>query len=427
MRDQIVTLGSGRPTRIRLDDYDIPMLTLNDFDIGSFPTDCLEILHDCAFARNQALQTDLAFMCIEKVKLCMCISQVLAGHNNLLRRQKEGEGYQDDIKAKILLFPERMEQIDTIQLCEVKLKDWADALPVRFAYANLGQNGNQPLPPSFVVHRAVLHLVYFATISSLHRLVVQPSAGEPTLQKYFYYRNLLHVSYNMTRTVSFEISKICLDMRCLKLDILLPSYSLVALLPAIMVHLLDLDSSRGVVPQKALKGFLHCAHVLKQLQSCYSAAGYAGLFLRAAINRSGVAIQSNICLEHEGNVNPVGVRRSVHGIGHRPSNDRETGGALPADESFPVSIPPRNYDFMSSAEDVGTEEAAAEKVGVWARNWETLDNILDLDEPRFLHNLESPKGADGLSASKSHKSSEDTLEGLMNGECGSLFIEMEWL
>src|SRR5438034_11190667 len=77
-RDRLIALGMRRPTRIKDKDCDVPMLTLDDFDIKPFPHEVVQMIGDCELLRNVAHQKDLAVMFIEKAKLCLCISHVLS-------------------------------------------------------------------------------------------------------------------------------------------------------------------------------------------------------------------------------------------------------------------------------------------------------------------------------------------------------------
>ena len=63
MRDRLVALEMRQPTRIKEQDFNVPMLTLEDFDIrplDNFPT-------------PQGMQQELAMLCIANASLCLVI------------------------------------------------------------------------------------------------------------------------------------------------------------------------------------------------------------------------------------------------------------------------------------------------------------------------------------------------------------------
>ena len=52
MRDRLIALGMRRPTRIRIEDYDIPTLNEDDFDIFALPENITIIPIECTLARD---------------------------------------------------------------------------------------------------------------------------------------------------------------------------------------------------------------------------------------------------------------------------------------------------------------------------------------------------------------------------------------
>ena len=71
MRDRLIALGMRRPTRIKDQDADVPMLTMDDFEITAIPDSISCVPASCQFARNVEKQRELAVMCVEKAKLCV--------------------------------------------------------------------------------------------------------------------------------------------------------------------------------------------------------------------------------------------------------------------------------------------------------------------------------------------------------------------
>lgn len=78
MGDRLIALGMRRPTRVKDEDYDVPTLTEDDFEIEPLPDHISIISRECTLARDVEVQRGLAQMCIAKAKLCLCISHVLS-------------------------------------------------------------------------------------------------------------------------------------------------------------------------------------------------------------------------------------------------------------------------------------------------------------------------------------------------------------
>lgn len=73
MRAQVVALGMQRPAHISFKEHNIPMLTVEDFDIEAIPaSDIGSVAGDSKYFQN------LAILCIEKAKVCFYISRILS-------------------------------------------------------------------------------------------------------------------------------------------------------------------------------------------------------------------------------------------------------------------------------------------------------------------------------------------------------------
>lgn len=75
MRDRLIALGMRRPTRIKAGDFDVPMLTVEDFDIQALPdpeSSCVPI--ECSLLRDMEKQRVLAVMCIERQSCALSLA-----------------------------------------------------------------------------------------------------------------------------------------------------------------------------------------------------------------------------------------------------------------------------------------------------------------------------------------------------------------
>ena len=125
MRDRLVALGMRRPTRVKDEDYDVPMLTEEDFEIQELPRTNSIIPLNCTLARDVEAQRDLAQMCIAKAKLCLCISHVLGAQYSVLVKHQGMQGQEGSTRSSVMLFPKKLDQTDEVKRCDVELSDWA--------------------------------------------------------------------------------------------------------------------------------------------------------------------------------------------------------------------------------------------------------------------------------------------------------------
>ena len=280
MRDRLVALGMRRPTRIKEEDYDVPMLTEDDFEIRALDKSNSVIGNDCKLMHDTSMQRELAQMCIAKAKLCLCISHVLTAQYSVLVKHQGMQGQEGSTRSSVMLFPKKLDQTDEVQRCDIELSEWISSLPQACLYDNTTESG-----PIFV-QRALLHMIYYTTLSALHRPQVLPSATtNPTPTA------ALHdVSRLKVREASRQITTISTDLHSRGLERFLPTTGVTVLLPAIIIHLLDIKSASEEERKAAMEGFRRCMIVLEGLRGIYSSADFATQFLEAAVRKAGIEV-----------------------------------------------------------------------------------------------------------------------------------------
>lgn len=162
MRDRLVALGMRRPTRIKSDDCDVPMLTLEDFDIDTgFNEE--EAVHWTSEERaRQEIEAErqrkLALMCIEKAKLCVCISNVLSAQYSVLNTNQGSLTADGSTRTTMMLLPKKLEpgSVEVIE-CDQELEAWVAGLPADAVYQNPIRGQADDV---LVLHRGLLHLIY---------------------------------------------------------------------------------------------------------------------------------------------------------------------------------------------------------------------------------------------------------------------------
>ena len=286
MRDRLVALGMRRPTRVKDEDYDVPMLTEDDFDLRPLPENITIISKDCTAVRDSAAQLQLAKLCIAKAKLCLCISHVLSAQYSVLVKCQGLESVEGNTRSSVMLFPKKLDQTDEVQRCDAELNEWITELPDECRYANELPDGSTVL----FVQRSLLNMVYHTAVSALHRPQVLPSAASLPDSS----RELQDLSRKKVREASKEITRIASDLHKRGLEKFLPTTGVTVLLPAIIIHLLDIKSCNDEARQAAMDGFCTCMLVLEKLRDNYASADFATQFLEAAIRKADI----NVVLSH---------------------------------------------------------------------------------------------------------------------------------
>ncbi|KAI9762300.1 MAG: hypothetical protein M4579_000448 [Chaenotheca gracillima] len=294
MRDRLVALGMRRPTRIKTEDFDVPMLTLADFQLEALPSEVSCISYDCSVARNIEHQRQLAVMCIEKAKLSLCISRVLSVQYSVLNNNQGALTPEGHTQTTMMLLPKKSEaETHEVEKCDLELVNWVQDLP-EFARYRTPESADLPAGDDVLtVHRALLHMVYFTTLSALHRPQVLPSAPSAwsTRDKGSAMQEL---SRRQVRAAAAEITSTAQDLHDLDLVRYLPTTGTTVLLPAVIVHLLDVKSPDEETRNTSLQGFYQCMQVMQRLRETYAAADFAMQFLEAAIRKADIQVAPKI-------------------------------------------------------------------------------------------------------------------------------------
>lgn len=280
-RDRLIALGMRRPMRVKDDDCDVPMLTLDDFDFHPYPPEVVSMVGNSEFLQNANQQRELASMFIEKAKLCLCVSHVLSAQYSVLSHKFGGT-----METTMMLVPKKSAaESFEVRRCDQELEDWLANLPPGIQYS---PSTTAKLPEDEEVlhtHRALLKMVYLTTSSALHRPQVLPAIPYPSVDS-----ELQEMSRKKVRFAAVEITNIASDLHKLDLTRYFPTTGVTVLLPAVIIHLLDIKSSDHNVRMTSLQRFYQCMRILQRLREIYASADFATSFLEAAIRKAGIQL-----------------------------------------------------------------------------------------------------------------------------------------
>lgn len=291
MRDRMIALGMRRPTRVKSEDCDVPMLTLDDFEFQAVPDSITCISKDCAVAKDVGKQRQLAAMCVAKAQLCVCISHILSVQYSVLGNKHGSLG--EDGNTKPIVLQPKSHGGGTLEVgaCDEELEEWLDNIPAEAQYKEPSKKGLTPSAHSLELHRALLHMLYYTTVSALHRPQVLPPvpAAWPVADKE---SDLLDTSRKLVRHAATEITNIAVNLLEHDLVRYLPTVGVTVLLPAIIIHLLDIKAPSEETRRKSLQRFCQCMQVMSKLRENYASADYSTAFLEAAIRKAEIQVPS---------------------------------------------------------------------------------------------------------------------------------------
>ncbi|KAJ5782208.1 hypothetical protein N7457_003982, partial [Penicillium paradoxum] len=280
-RDRLIALGMRRPMRVKDDDCDVPMLSLEDFEFHPFSPEIVAMVGNSEILQNVNHQRELALMFIEKAKLCLCVSHVLSAQYSVLSHKFGGT-----METTMMLVPKKSTaETFEVRSCDQELEDWLANLPVETQYAASSGSKLSEADEVLHSHRALLKMVYLTTSSALHRPQVLPAVPYPSTDA-----ELQDMSRNKVRFAAVEITAIAQDLHCLDLTRYYPTTGVTVLLPAVIIHLLDIKSSDPSIRMTSLQRFYQCMRILQRLREIYASADFATSFLEAAIRKAGIQL-----------------------------------------------------------------------------------------------------------------------------------------
>lgn len=285
MRDRLIALGMRRPTRIKDEDFDVPMLTESDFEIEVLPDDNKLLPPECTVIRNLDMQRELAEMCVQKAKLCVLISHMLKAQYSVLIRDRLQP---ERTNTTMMLFPNKsLDNLEAVQQVDRELAAWATALPPSCQYRPLVRSDIEDGRSTIAVQRNLLHMVYQTTTSALHRPLFLPTSPMQPPQAS---RAVQEVSRAKVKNAATQITRMAAEMHRYRLDKFLPTTGVTVVLPAMIIHLVEYKHQDRDRREEAQKGFAQCMQVMVKLRDIYAAADFAAGFLEQALKKASIEL-----------------------------------------------------------------------------------------------------------------------------------------
>lgn len=285
MRDRLIALGMRRPTRIKDEDFDVPMLSESDFEIEVLPDDNKLLLPECTVIRNTDMQRELAEMCVQKAKLCVLISHMLKAQYSVLIRDRLQP---ERTNTTMMLFPNKsLDNLEAVHQVDRELAAWATALPPSCQYRPLVRADIESGRSTIAVQRNLLHMVYQTTTSALHRPLFLPTSP---LQPPQASRAVQEISRAKVKNAATQITRMAAEMHHYHLDKYLPTTGVTVVLPAMIIHLVEYKHHDRERREEAQKGFGQCMQVMVKLRDIYAAADFAAGFLESALKKAAIEL-----------------------------------------------------------------------------------------------------------------------------------------
>ncbi len=285
MRDRLLALAMSRPLRIRESEFNTPMLTLDDFDLGDYAAGQLNdpvLTTDC--------QTALAELCIEMARLCMEIGAVVDLHFSLLPSNDQMQATKDHTgRTTTILFPKfDAGKLKSVLFHDQKLRDWFDSRCPSAMFQSPVPTDNRSSSSALSVHQAFLHICFCSAMSALHRPLVDRRSNSANDAGFSEYRTL---SVMRIEEAGIEMAAMNRGLHDLDLAGFLPPTAATLELPIIITHVKRLQKSSRVVLQ-SLESIFYCLKVLEKIQELYIGVDMVMAFVMDILRRGDIVLET---------------------------------------------------------------------------------------------------------------------------------------
>lgn len=272
IRDRMIALGTRRPMRIKDEDFDVQMLTLEDFDLE--PVELF--LQGQPLMPDARENTSTALMCIELAKLGIIIGHVTSSQYTTLSAQP-------DVPHTMMIVSRRdAGRFQELERCDLELNDWFQALGPNVRRTSATSGDPQSCSE---VHWAFLNLTYWVAVNVLHRsLALQPPPETAEAQA------AQRISKSKVKDAARRLTKSLQSLMQLDQARFLGLIGVTAPLAACLTHMLDISSGDEDVRDASTFRLYQTVQVLHLLRGIYASADAAVQFLASVFRTAGITV-----------------------------------------------------------------------------------------------------------------------------------------
>lgn len=286
IRDRLIAFGMRRPAQLVVD-LNIPMLKLDDFNIASPPAESSHTGRNWTQSYSADKQRHFAVLCIEKIKLCICINNISSTHYPSVSNTYISLSPKGNVRVTRFAYDKSANasgvRMDIIRHCDKELKSWEKRLPDIARYVAPSHSDIQGGQESMILNRSLLHLDYYSAVSALHKPLAFPAVEErccePSVGDF---RGSRVSAYE----AAHEVTAIMDNLDDLGLIKYLPTTAITVLLTATIVNLSKIKSSTGDICLESLFDLCQCMQVMNRLRDTYAAADRGTTLLEAVIRKA---------------------------------------------------------------------------------------------------------------------------------------------
>ncbi|KAF9884944.1 hypothetical protein FE257_000853 [Aspergillus nanangensis] len=262
IRDRLTALWMQRPARIDDVAFNIPPLTIEDFDAPISSTVLLRFMTDSSYLSNPHTQKTLEKIFIDLSNLCVSIGQVLAVKFSTWKLGPVTSSTPSLARPSSSDVSTRHEW--RVEECALGLRQWLQKHGSRYLAEDLSTEET-----IVTINASLVHMLHATALVNLY--ISNTTSQSPP--EYV----LLNCSYPAA-----TVTKIMGDLSQRKLIQYLPITAVNILISTIAIHVIEVNSSDLETRSRGYSNLNKCLQILGELSKTYSAATWANIFFEAS-------------------------------------------------------------------------------------------------------------------------------------------------
>ncbi|KAE8411489.1 fungal-specific transcription factor domain-containing protein [Aspergillus pseudocaelatus] len=264
MADSFIALRLRCLPLIRSVDFNLSMLTEDDFDFGHIPMESQLLLPGCTFIRRREVQRYLADICVSQAQLSLCIRRVL----NVQARYNSAElSSETTAKTPDTQNKHHSDYLTSIWMSQKALADWEYCLPPICqrppTVFGIGSNESTIV----TLHRNVLHMVYHGVVCVL------------------YQSRIFQSSSSRMQHAATQITEIATELDQMNVLHSLPIICSTTILIAMIIHLAEVQTSSPMKQGVTMRDIQSCIELMKRLQDVHSSMDIVSHLILTALEK----------------------------------------------------------------------------------------------------------------------------------------------
>lgn len=287
IRDRIFVQAMSRPSRIRAEEFDTPMLTCEDFE---FIVNSCGLSHEefknvpVGDARNQQ---QLAEFCVKLVEFSVRVGEVITLHFSMIPSTPQIKSMSsNEMTSTPMLYLRSNLRHEAVWRLDQELQNWFLSLP--WSFVQKRSEFQTPDSASVILCRGYLAVAFYSLVSALHRPQCSVTPSNSAFSHTHIQGQLL--SRERVRTAANEVTSITRELNSMGLLARGPAAFVMFQLSAMLSHVQQLGSEDNLDRIKIIQQLFHTVQAVDALQQVYAGADVPAALISHLLSKTQIHV-----------------------------------------------------------------------------------------------------------------------------------------